>query len=176
MSNQSPKTHHPKLTKAGFTLIETLVAISVLLLSISAPLTIASHGLANARFARDQVTAFYLAQDAVEYIRNLRDKNSLSGVSWVTGFISIDGSPFTIDTIDGDVALCPAGGCPPLEYNATTNFYSYNDPLGVQSIFTRTTTMQTVNAQEIAITVTVSWASGKLSHTFSVKESIFDWQ
>ena len=57
-------------SNAGFTLIESLVAISILLLSISAPLTIASKGLASSFFARDQITAFYLAQDAVEYIRD----------------------------------------------------------------------------------------------------------
>ncbi|MCW9054435.1 MAG: prepilin-type N-terminal cleavage/methylation domain-containing protein [Candidatus Pacebacteria bacterium] len=160
----------------GFTLIETLVAISILLLSISAPLTIASRGLATAQFARDQVIAFYLAQDAVEYIRNLRDENSLSGLSWLNGLASTDGAAFTIDTIDGDMELCPVDGCPPLEYNAETGFYGYGDSGAQESYFVRSVSVEVIDTQEAVITITLSWSAGVFSRTFSITENIFDWQ
>lgn len=65
-----------KLQK-GFTLIETLVAISILLLSIIGPMEIAARGLFSAYYARDEITAYYLAQEGVEYVRNLRDTKYL---------------------------------------------------------------------------------------------------
>lgn len=165
----------PKLV-CGFTLIETLVAISILLLSISAPLTIASRGLASSFFARDQITAFYLAQDAVEYVRNARDNNFHTGANWLNGFPDTSGLPFTVDTTDGAMALCPGGTCAALEYNNATGFYSYDDPSGEVSVFTRSVSIQTINAHEVIISVTISWSVGTFGRTFSVKENILDWQ
>lgn len=63
----------------GFTLIESLVAIGVLAIVIVAPMTIAQKGLQSTYHARDQITAFYLAQEVVEYVRALRDGNKLAG-------------------------------------------------------------------------------------------------
>ncbi len=62
---------------AGFTLVETLVAISILLVVIIGPMTIAQKGIQNAYFAREQVTAVFLAQEAIEAIRELRDADAL---------------------------------------------------------------------------------------------------
>lgn len=165
-----------KKKNKGFTLIETLVAISILLISISAPLTIASKGLASSYFARDQITAFYLAQDAVEYIRNVRDNNFLTGASWLDGFPDINGALFTVDTTDGTMALCPIDGCEALDYNNSTGFYSHDDPSGTASLFTRSVSIQTVNVNEVTISVTISWSAGTFNRTFDVEESILNWQ
>ncbi len=64
----------------GFTLVETLVAITLLLLVIVGPMTIASKGMRNAYFAGDQTTATFLAQEAIEHIQSLRDNNALENV------------------------------------------------------------------------------------------------
>src|SRR3989344_8329238 len=65
---------------AGFTLIETLVAIAVLVLSVTAPLEIAAKALFSAFHARNQITAYYLASEAIEYIKNARDTTFLNDV------------------------------------------------------------------------------------------------
>lgn len=72
-------------TKKGLTLIETLVAIGILSLSIAGPLALSARGLVFAKFARDQITAFYLAQEAVEVVRNIRDENMRNGADWLRG-------------------------------------------------------------------------------------------
>ncbi len=175
MKNLKLKIYNIKTSK-GFTLIETLVAISILLLSISAPLTIASKGLASSYYAREQITAFYLAQDAVEYIRNTRDNNFLSGANWLNGFPDTNGALFTVDTTNGTMALCPSGGCVALGYNSSTGFYKYNDPNAKVSVFTRSISIKTINTNEALVSVKISWTAGKLSRTFSVKENILNWQ
>src|SRR3990167_9485995 len=73
--------------KRGFSLIETLVAVLLLATAITGPLTIASKSFLVATVAKDQVTAFYLAQDAVEYVRFARDSNKLSGSDWLSGSV-----------------------------------------------------------------------------------------
>ena len=61
----------------GFTLLETLIAVTILVTALVGPMTIASNGLNSAFFARDQVTAFYLAQEGIEFVRYVRDTNTL---------------------------------------------------------------------------------------------------
>lgn len=70
--------------KNGFTIMETLVAIALLLLAITGPMVFSQTGLRAAFHARDQITAFYLAQDAIEFIKNSRDHNILSGNDWLS--------------------------------------------------------------------------------------------
>jgi len=79
-SRSSLKARSLKLKAlSGFTVIETLVAIAILLLAIVGPLSMAEKGLAAAETARQEITAFYLAQEAIEYVRNIRDTNALQG-------------------------------------------------------------------------------------------------
>jgi len=75
-----------KLTStAGYSLVETLVAITILMLAIAGPLTIAFKGMQSAQFAKEQTTAFLLAQEGIEavtYIRNefiIRSFNGAGG-------------------------------------------------------------------------------------------------
>lgn len=90
--------------KSGFTIIETLVAITILMISIAGPLTIAHKGLLAAIFTRDQVVASYLAQDIIEYLKNMRDNNILRGeADWLRGFgTCTESSPCKADTRAGD--------------------------------------------------------------------------
>jgi prepilin-type N-terminal cleavage/methylation domain-containing protein len=53
---QSGFTH----AKAGFTLVEALVAISILLVAIIAPMQIAYQGIAFTKYAKNQLVAQYL--------------------------------------------------------------------------------------------------------------------
>jgi len=94
---------------SGFTLIETLVAVLLLTTAIAGPLTIASKSLIAALVAKDQVTAFFLAQDAVEYVRFIRDTNKLRGNNWLAG---LDGTSNGFTTADGTSGDCVgANGC-----------------------------------------------------------------
>lgn len=61
----------------GLTLVESLVAISILVISVFGPMSIVSQAIRTAYLTRDQMTAFYLAQESIEYVRNVRDKNSM---------------------------------------------------------------------------------------------------
>ncbi|MDD4803605.1 MAG: type II secretion system protein [Candidatus Pacebacteria bacterium] len=82
-----------KNLKNGFTLIEALVAISLLMIAISGPMTIVQKGLNAAYLSRDQMTAAFLVQDAIEAVRNIRDTLALNGIeetdnNWLGGLSS----------------------------------------------------------------------------------------
>jgi type II secretory pathway pseudopilin PulG len=77
-----------KNNSKGFTLIEALVAISILMVAIASPMTLAQKGLSTATLSKDQMIASFLAQDAIESVRNIRDQIAVSDVSpadWLGG-------------------------------------------------------------------------------------------
>ena len=83
---------------AGFTLVETLVAISILIIALTGPLAIIAQSLKSSYFSRDEITAAYLAQEPIEYIRNKRDENGLrktNSSQWMDG-LKTDGTGTTL--------------------------------------------------------------------------------
>jgi Tfp pilus assembly protein PilV len=166
--------------KGGYTLLETLIAIFILTLVIVGPMSVASRTLFSATIARQQVIAFYLAQEAIESIRNIRDQNSLSG-SWLTDLPAL-GQNFTIDvtainpgTNKPTMTLC-AASCPPINYDLATHLYQYQT--GTPSDFTRTVRIDSVpdKTDEVAVSVTIDWSVGKIPRSFTARENIFNWQ
>jgi len=63
----------------GFTLIETFVAISVLVIVVLGPMSLLSRALQNSRQIAEEITASYLAQEGVELM--IGQRNS-AGRSW----------------------------------------------------------------------------------------------
>ena len=79
-----------KKPSKGFTLVETLVAISILVIALTGPLAIIAQSLKSSYFSRDEITAAYLAQEPIEFIRNMRDQNTLrasNSTTWLKGEI-----------------------------------------------------------------------------------------
>lgn len=170
--------HHALATTKGFTLIETLVAISVLLISLAGPLSIAAQALQSAYYARDQVTAFYLAQEGIEYVRVYRDQNYLTDPSgdWLQGIRDCVGTDAlcTIDFPNFDHTVC-AGECDPLLLSSTEKLFNTED--GEETIFTRIVRLVPVanNPNEMIIESTITWRSAGINRSFRLTERIFDW-
>lgn len=165
----------------GFTLIEALVAISLLMTAVIAPMSLTTRSLSTAYYARDQITAFHLAQEAIESIRHVRDGNILSNalgttVDLLQGIPSMNGDAFTVDTLDDGMSLCPEE-CPPL--NSNGELYGYESGSGwAPTRFTRSVRATFVegNIDEARITVTVVWQTGPyLTRSFTIYENLFRW-
>ncbi|MDE1874962.1 MAG: type II secretion system protein [Patescibacteria group bacterium] len=180
---------HTTARERAFTLVETMVAISILSLAVTGPLIIAQKGIDSAIYAKDQITAEYLAQEAVEYIRNARDTNRIQGNSWLSGLSSclvVSGSEqCTIDarypdfTSGGAVTSCPGGTCPAISFDSSSGLYGYAaGGTWSPTKFTRSVSIDNrASAKEAAISVTISWNTGLFLpiRTFTVREYIFDF-
>ena len=192
-----------RFKKNGFTLIETMVAVMILSISLMGPISLVAKSLASSFYARDQVVAFFLAQEALESIRNARDNNILANaystngvpIDLLAGFVAIDNSPFVIDTRNNQMIAC-TGVCPPLKTDEPNHtFYSYG-PLGTtqiyaaQSGYSATRYTRTVQARyikrpggvtddtdQVRVTVTVSWRSSGAVPTkiVTLTEDFYKW-
>ena len=156
----------------GFSLIETLVAITVLLIAVTGPLSIAHRALSDANLAKNQTIAIFLAQDAIEYLKNLRDENLLSGNDWDRTINDCNGTCIVDSALD-TLTAC-SGSCPVLRQDSATGLYGYNNNWE-PTLFTRTVTTTTVNEDEFSVSVDISWQNGTITKTISLKEHILNW-
>lgn len=148
----------------GFTIIEALVAIAVLMMALGGPLVLAVSSMGDARASKNKVTAFYLAEEALEYVRNVRDSNFLKRTTetpkttdWLNGLGSCIGVNCYFDVFDSppSVTAC-VGICPLMKINNANNHYGYT---GADSIFIRYVTIDNSlnGGNEAKVTVTVVW-------------------
>ncbi|KKW21380.1 MAG: hypothetical protein UY64_C0022G0005 [Parcubacteria group bacterium GW2011_GWA1_51_12] len=83
------KSHANFLTGSGFTLLETIVALGIILGGISGAFGLALQGLSSASVAKNKLVAANLAEEGIELVRRIRDNNTIADIS--DGFY--DGSP-----------------------------------------------------------------------------------
>ena len=169
----------------GFTLVETLVAVTILLLVMIGPMSISATAARSTSFSSEQVTAFFLAQEGAEITQKARDDRVLAN------FFPADPTDgwleFTDTTVGAAYADCyEADGCG-LELNTDAtgslknpvdctdvgcglNFdpngdrarYTYNHLVGTITPYTRTIYMEIINANEVKVTSEVTWRTGSL--------------
>ena len=171
----------------GFTLVETLAAITLIMVAIVAPMALTVQSLSAAYYARDQITASNLAQEGIEAVRAVRDGNVLKsaegGTANLFDGIPYDGSNFKVDGTQTDptqiITSCidTGGTCPALDIN--NGLYTY---AGNPTNFTRTMTAAIVwsdsagTAQEIRVVSTVSWQTAAYrTQSVTLTENLFNW-
>lgn len=190
------KTHN-----TGFTLVETLIAISILMLAIAGPLYTASRVLVAAEAARYQLTASQLAQEGIEYVRMMRDDEFLaayqaggaavSNTAWTNFLNGVDPASITqcrvtTCTLDparamgtgGNLSLqpCSGGTCAPL-YLANGIYTEQSGIVGaVVTPFTRTIQAIDTSSIDEKIVSTVSWSFHNAPYTVTVTDHLTPWQ
>jgi prepilin-type N-terminal cleavage/methylation domain-containing protein len=179
------------LKKRGFTLVESLVAISVLLAVITGAYSAAQSGIKAANSSKNQTIAFYLAQEAMEQVRNFRDQNAIlnrdsdpsNDRAWLDGIASSASDPCYFgkicmaDTLNHTLVNCSGGtgSCPMLKQDTVSSLYGYYPPWPL-SAFNREIKITSVSANEVSVLVTVSWSRGATNSKFEIRENILNWQ
>lgn len=195
------QNYNVRAPQNGFTLVETLVAITVLLLVIIGPMTVAQKGIQNAYYANDQVTAVFLAQEAIEAIRQLRDESALiaapvvGGDTWVWygGIHSTCRSAFThnnpllstgcaFNVASGGFEACSDNNGCALRFNTETGKYTYGTGVSnVTSPFTRKVYVggAASGSDHVPVTVDVTWdakifGNGNNTRTVRLQTWVYD--
>ena len=168
-------------SKKGFTLIEALVAIAILLIVVVAPISLIGDSLHKLWYARDEALSVNLAQEGIEMVREVRDSNMLSGSPWLTnladGVYKIDVANFTAGGAPNTVVI-PCPSCGPLQplYLNASGIYEQGT-VATPTRFWRIVTISSAGlpANERQITSTVTWQTSGSTGTVSASEYIFSW-
>jgi prepilin-type N-terminal cleavage/methylation domain-containing protein len=94
--------------KNGFTLVETIVAVTILVTAITGPMVLAASSLRATRDARNELIATHLAEESIEVLHNIRDNNitNYPSGSWLTSILpGCDGAGCVIDVTAQDLNL-----------------------------------------------------------------------
>lgn len=183
------------MKKQGFTLIEALIAITIVTLAIAGPLYAVGRSLNYARNASNELTATYLAQEGVEYVRKVRDDAFLnrynqsdanaSQDAWTDFLSAIDSCNLSsgsgrICTYDAQnttpLVACPLGSCTQLYL--TANGYTQTSSSN-PTPFTRTiqiTNVQPPPSKEELITSKVTWNYRGTAYNVTITDHLTPWQ
>lgn len=182
------KINKIRSSKEGFTVLETLVAIFVLSLAVSGAFSAVQGSLSQATVSKDEVKAFYLAQEGVEMIRNKRDSNQLTRIqggssSWLSGIASNAADPCYFGKVcrvesssPGTFVTCGTSWdtCPNLRQDTSTYLMGYNAAWPLTN-FKREIMIGAPTADEIAVVVRVTWTKGARTYEFKAKTHMFNW-
>ncbi|MFA5840701.1 MAG: prepilin-type N-terminal cleavage/methylation domain-containing protein [Candidatus Paceibacterota bacterium] len=140
------KKHNKK--NKGFTLVETLVSISIFTMSILGLLFVLSNGISDTGYAKKKLAASYLAQEGIEYVRNQRDNAVLYNA--------------TSPQAGWDSFKTPRAISLPVSSSDFTGF-------------TRDITIAGVSVDEVKVTSTVTWTQGSGSFNIVFTEELYNW-
>ncbi len=172
-----------KLSKnKGFTLVELLIAISVISVGIAGAFIATQQSISVIDYANSRFTAAFLAQEAVEIIKNIRDTNILQSTgAWNKGF-SVTGDyeveyddPQLLDPFLNMPACSPCG-FDDLNFLRKTDDGFYNYTSGVDTKFKRKINIITIAPDKLELEITVYWRKrGGGYHELILKQYIYNW-
>ncbi len=177
--------------QSGFSLVETLVAISLLLIVIVGPMTISAKSAKSSTFATEQIQAFFLAQEGLELAQKARDDMQLEyfedlGVTKPNPWGDfMDSSPTGVykdcfnptgcglswkGGSDGELTVTNCGACLLYENTAVSaraSHYTYWSNSGVNPPypFTRKIYFETTGLdidREVRVRSVVTWRTGSI--------------
>lgn len=186
-------------TNRGFTLVEVLVSISLLLVVLAGPLSYLAGSSQSAQIANEQIPAIFLAQEGVEIVHKVRDdelvewfRTGFTGTPWndmktfLNPCFSSNGCGLELDAGAGvhneSIRNCGGDNCRLYLYTGdeytSRSRYSYSDGADFnETPYTRVIYLEEViPGREIEIISEVTWRSGNLiqEQRVEVKTSIFN--
>lgn len=163
---------HKLQTKNGFSLLETVIAIGILSLMMTGVFSLVTLSIRSVSLPSNQVTAVFLAIEAVEYIRNVRDSNILAGISWGSGLSTCLGiGGCVIDVFEAFPFIDPFLN-QKIRFDPNSNQYSYTG--ANETIFTRKIIIVSTANREAKVEVTVSWQERGRDRGFTLEEHLFN--
>ena len=177
---QQISTNFKKKQKA-FTLVEVLIAVSILTIGILSGFILITKVLYNTAVIQDRLTASFLEQEGIELTRQVRDSNFLQimdgeSVEWNN---RLEDGSYTIESKAGSeqsvtlVSVDP-GEAPNFFYDNDTKIYNYNTT-GEPTTFNREIKITTINDDEIRVESIMKWKTRTIDFNLTIEDHLFNW-
>lgn len=176
---------------AGFTLLEMIVAVGILVGAVMGPITVVVNGINVSTGAKNRILANYLAMEALETLKNKQYRNFLMGepgspVLLTNGIVGASSvcvsSPGTckVDAWTNSVSACNitndecklkvaiVGNEIKYGYDVTWTTFASNN-------LKRWYNVQITSAEQLLVTVTVEWTEKGSTKTVTAKDYFQNW-
>ncbi len=165
------------IQRRGQTLIEALLALSMITISFMGIMSLLSKSFFYNRVVADQLKATYLASEGIELAKSFIDHDLFAQTGWGNCFNG--GTDYEIDyTMNGCNDLLPITvPATPLRFDPATNKYSYQVTAGsTNSNFSRDVRV-TVSGDEIIVKSIVTWSTGPVtSQSINLEDHFYNWR
>jgi prepilin-type N-terminal cleavage/methylation domain-containing protein len=177
MSNKILTNADNLAQNSGFTLIEVVVAIFIIIVGISG-----LFGLINTTYSYTtsnsmSMEAAYLGKEGIEIVKNIRDSNFLNVHYSGTGNWD-DGLTGCVSGCEADYKTTRANMSPYLgdylRWDGNASFWNYTN--GNAGPFKRKITITSgPDVGEMGVAVEVFWDERGRAHSFVVQENLYQW-
>ena len=156
-------------------MIETLAAIFIITVGLISGITLITSTVSFISLGSAKLTASYLAQEGIEIVRNIRDKNWIAGQEWDYGFTA---GVFRLDYNDNSPNDFISYDGLPLNIDSQ-GLYSYD--AGAPTIFRRSVRIKPSDIDNegnpiINILVLVEWDRLGETHKVEAREYLYNWK
>jgi len=155
-----------KKFNSGFSIVESMVAIAVVTLAITSATSVVQNSFKSVQITRARIQAMYLASEAIEFGRNLRDSAIVSGstgnnfsgsVNSFANECKNDGCFVDVLSNINKYGKCNNDSCGDI-YLTNTKYTSDNSEGNKKTVFNRRVyTELSGDGQELKVNVTVSY-------------------
>ena len=191
--------------RAGFTLLETMVALAVLLAALVGPVSLITRGIFAFSFAKNKTVAANLTQEGIELMRAVRDNNIICNVlngpapwEWnrdpegglltnTTREVSANSTvTVTCDDASGTVSISTPRLSlftgQKIKFDSSTGLYGYS---GTDTIFTRRVEIKSPPdspdagipaGEQMDVISTVEWNERGIARSVILRERLFNWR
>jgi hypothetical protein len=162
---------------SAFTLVEALIAMSILIIGIISSFILVTRALYNTSIIQDRLTASFLAQEGLELVREIRDSNYINRINNGTGNWNDGLQPGTyrISFENGnrlETIADPSEAT--LYFHDDTGLFDYNSS-GTLTSFNRQIQIDQISDYELRVTVIVSWQTKGINYSLQGEDHLFDW-
>ena len=174
--------------KSGFTLVEALVALSILIVGIISGFILVTKALYDVTIIQDRLTASFLAQEGLEFVRQIRDTNYLKTLgdiptAWDNN-LKTDGDYLISANVQTGTVILPLPVWQEdksLFYHPSSGLYNYDDSGdALPTVFKRKINITHVSPDEIRVQTSVAWKSRNISFEIGkggivAEDHLFNW-
>lgn len=172
--------------KKGFTLVETLVAIFIITTAIAGAMAATQRSLQTSFYSRDQVVTFFLAEEAMEVVRNIRDTNfRLNKSNWLES-IPVPSTNGQSSTVCVDWVSETQGHtvypCSNFVLRYSTNRggeygHLLTGPNTVATNISREITLTRVSSDQVLVEVEMRWKTGsQQERSYQFHKTLLNWK
>ncbi|MBI4132433.1 MAG: type II secretion system protein [Candidatus Sungbacteria bacterium] len=166
----------------GFTLLETIVALALIVSALIGPFTLATRGIFGAKFSKSKIVALNLAQEGIELVRAMRENNVLAGANWrgLFGPCASGCTRLQDGSYQPDVYYAASGATPPINTGAAMLFDAaaglYSQASGGATPYTRVVSLTTPAADQMQVVSLLTWTESGIARQVRLEETLYNWQ